>query len=885
MVAARGSGPAEVAPADRSADVAADDEVGSFEPDEAAGASARRSDATSDAAPDEPDVAEPETAEPEAAEAEVVPGGVLIGTISSSPVDPSTLPAPPADSVPVPGPVPEGMTPPPSAGSAESAGEEEPRSTRPPPPVRPSGVKGVLARLPLVQRDQVPDELESLAAAIRAASKADLREVVRAYHYADAMHEGQRRRSGEAYITHPVAVAEELAKLGLGTATLCAALLHDVVEDTPASRDDIREGFGEEVAHLVDGVTKLDRIQVSSKQEQQAETLRKMILAMSRDIRVLVIKLADRLHNMETIGHMPREKQKRIAQETLDIYAPLAHRLGMQQFKLRLEDLGFATLHPKRYDEIVAMVEERNPERETYLEEVIAQIRDELRQLKIKGEVTGRPKHYYSIYEKMVLRGKEFDEIYDLVAVRVIVGSVRDCYAMLGQLHATWRPVPGRFKDYIAMPKVNLYQSLHTAVIGPKGRPLEVQIRTQAMHQTAEFGVAAHWIYKDSHRGGGEGDSRDGMPWIDQLLEWQEDVDEPGDYLESLKVDLYQDEVFVFTPKGDVLGLPAGSTPIDFAYAVHTEVGHRCIGARVNGRLVSLDHALTNGDTIEVMTSKAEDAGPSRDWLQIAGSTRARSKIRAWFNRERREDAIVRGREAITRALRRKSIPYARVMASGTLSEVAQGLSYKDTDHLFRAVGEGHLAAQTVAHQVLNELTELEDEEVSEPTTDGELLGSPIRIGSAGGEDVEVEGDSSMLVKLARCCTPVPGDNIVGFVTRGRGVSVHRADCSNVVDLERDPDRFVPVDWSGDVSASFLVSIQIEALDRKHLLRDITSVLGDLHISITSAQVATRKDRIALLRFSFELSDPTHLEEALRGIRGVNGVYDAYRMVPQLTGR
>jgi GTP diphosphokinase / guanosine-3',5'-bis(diphosphate) 3'-diphosphatase len=740
-------------------------------------------------------------------------------------------------------------------------------------------VQRVLARLPLVQRDTPPPECDALVAAIRTHSKADVREVVRAYRYAELMHEGQRRRSGEAYITHPVAVATELAELGLGTPTLVAALLHDTVEDTPATLEDVREGFGEEVAHLVDGVTKLDRIQVDSKQEQQAETLRKMIMAMAKDIRVLVIKLADRLHNMETIGHMPRDKQKRIATETLDIYAPLAHRLGMQNFKLRLEDLGFKTLHPKRYEEIVGLVEERNPEREHHIEEVIASIEDQLREMKIRGEVTGRPKHYYSIYEKMVLRGKEFDEIHDLVGVRVIVGTVRDCYAVLGQLHAMWRPIPGRFKDYIAMPKVNLYQSLHTSVMGPRGRPVEIQIRTRAMHQTAEFGVAAHWKYKDGGRSGGSDEAAEDLPWIEQLLEWQQEVQEPGAYLESLKIDLYQDEVFVFTPKGDVMGLPAGATPIDFAYAVHTEVGHRCIGARVNGRLVPLDHPLVNGDTVEVMTSKAEDAGPSRDWLKLAASTRAQSKIRAYFNRERREDAIVRGRDAVARALKRKGISYARTMASGDLTDVAHSLNFKNTDTMFRAVGEGHVASVTVAQQLVNEVTEVEEAAVS--AADEIAQQAPIRIASPVGEDVEVEGDGGMLVKLARCCTPVPGDAIVGFVTRGRGVSVHRSDCPNVEDLEREADRFVPVDWTGESTSSFLVSIRIEALDRKHLLRDITAVLGDLHINITSAQVMTRKDRVAALTFTFELGDPAHLEYALRSIRGVEGVYDAFRLVPQ----
>ena len=772
---------------------------------------------------------------------------------------PSTVPAPAA------------------GGPPEPAPAAPSRSAVPP---RPSGVKGVLARLPIGSREVVPPELEPLAAAIRRESRAELREVIRAYHYARAMHEGQKRRSGEDYITHPVAVATNLASLGLGTATLLAALLHDTVEDTPATLEDIREGFGDEVALLVDGVTKLDRIQSESKQEQQAETLRKMVVSMARDIRVLVIKLADRLHNMQTIGAMPRDKQKRIAQETLDFYAPLAHRLGMQAFKLELEDLGFATLHPKRFEEIVALVDERNPEREAYLEAVMGSIRDELRAVKVRGDVTGRPKHYYSIYQKMVLRGKEFDEIHDLVAVRVIVESVRDCYAVLGQLHSVWRPVPGRFKDYVAMPKINRYQSLHTTLVGPDGRQLEVQIRTSEMHRTAEFGVAAHWKYKDPSKGEGEAAE---LPWLSQLLEWQEEVSEPGDYLESLRIDLYQDEVFVFTPKGEVLGLPANATPIDFAYAVHTEVGHRCIGARVNGRLVSLDHRLDNGDTIEIMTSRAEDAGPSRDWLRMAVSSRARSKIRAHFNKERREDTFVRGRDAVQRGLRRKGIGYARVMASGELAEVARALNYRGTDALFLAIGEGHVTAATVVQGVVDRLVDddiPQDAPVSIPART-----SPIRIGGRGdGDAVEVEGDTGMLVRLSRCCTPVPGDTIEGFVTRGRGVSVHRTDCPNVIELRREPERFVPVDWAGDSGSTFRVAVEVEAFDRKHLLRDVTAVLGDLHLSIVSAQVTTRADRVAVLRFAFELADPAHLSHALRSIAGVEGVYDVYRVVPRPNG-
>jgi guanosine-3',5'-bis(diphosphate) 3'-pyrophosphohydrolase len=758
-------------------------------------------------------------------------------------------------------------------GVPTAATPAAPRATVPP---RVSGVKGVLARLPLGVREVVPPELEGLAAAIRRESRAELREVIRAYHYAKAMHEGQKRRSGEDYITHPVAVATNLASLGLGTATLLAALLHDTVEDTPATLEDIRDGFGDEVALLVDGVTKLDRIQAESKQEQQAETLRKMVVAMARDIRVLVIKLADRLHNMQTLGAMPRDKQKRIAQETLDIYAPLAHRLGMQSFKLELEDLGFATLHPKRFEEIVALVDERNPEREAYLDAVMTSIRDELRAVRVRGDVTGRPKHYYSIYQKMVLRGKEFDEIHDLVAVRVIVESVRDCYAVLGQLHSVWRPVPGRFKDYIAMPKLNRYQSLHTTVVGPGGRQLEIQIRTSEMHRTAEFGVAAHWKYKDPASGG----DADDLPWLSQLLEWQDEVSEPGDYLESLRIDLYQDEVFVFTPKGEVLGLPAKSTPIDFAYAVHTEVGHRCIGARVNGRLVSLDHELDNGDTVEIMTSRAEDAGPSRDWLRMAVSSRARSKIRAHFNKERREDTFVRGRDAIQRGLRRKGIGYARVMAAGELAEVAHALNYRGTDALFLAVGEGHVSAATVVQAVVDRL--VDDDVPQDAPIAFAPRPSPIRIGGRGdGDAVEVEGDTGMLVRLARCCTPVPGDTIEGFVTRGRGVSVHRTDCPNVAELRREPERFVPVDWASDSGSTFRVSVEVEAFDRKHLLRDVTSVLGDLHLSIVSAQVSTRPDRVAVLRFSFELADPKHLSHALSSIAGVEGVYDVYRVVPR----
>ena len=737
----------------------------------------------------------------------------------------------------------------------------------------------MLSRLP-VGRPDVPELMTELALAVRTSSpKVDMREVMRAYEVAFAAHDGQVRKSGEPYITHPIAVATILAGLGLDTDTLVAALLHDVVEDTEASLAQMEAWFGPSVAHLVDGVTKLDRLQVDSKQEQQAETLRKMILAMAKDIRVLVIKLADRLHNMQTLGHMPREKQKRIAQETLDIYAPLAHRLGMQNFKLQLEDLGFQTLHPKRYDELVAMLDERSPDSESYIKTVIGEVHEQLREVRVRADVSGRPKHLYSIYEKMVLRGKEFDEIHDLVAVRVIVESVRDCYAVLGQLHAHWRPMPGRFKDYIAMPKFNLYQSLHTTVVGPQARPIEIQIRTREMHNTAEFGVAAHWMYKTDGRGGqgtqGEGSTE--LGWLDAIVEWQSDVDEPGDYLESLRLDLYQDQVFVFTPRGDARALSAGATPIDFAYAVHTEVGHRCIGARVNGRLVPLDHQLTNGDTVEVLTSKAEDAGPSRDWLQIATSPRARSKIRGHFNKERREDDEERGRDLLSRALRRSGISLSRAATSGDLDDATKHFNQSDLTGLLRAVGGNHLDAKQVAHFLVQSVAESDDEP---EVTPAQQTSSAISIASKGTDRVEVDGDSGMMVKLARCCTPVPGDPIVGYVTRGRGVSVHHQSCSNVADLEQQPERLIPVDWTGVSGSTFMVTVQIEALDRKHLLRDITAVLGDLHINILSAQVTTRRDRVGVLRFSFELADPTHLEHALQQVRSVGGVYDAYRVVP-----
>ena len=730
----------------------------------------------------------------------------------------------------------------------------------------------------MLDRPQVPDRLHPLMSALRQNSpKVDVKAVLRAYEVANVAHEGQRRKSGEPYIVHPIGVAEQLAELGMDTATIVAALLHDVVEDTEMSVEEIAEEFGEEAAALVDGVTKLDRIKVSSKEEQQAESLRKMLIAMASDARVLLIKLADRLHNMMTIHHLPREKQKRIADETLTIYAPLAHRLGMQNFKWRLEDLSFQTLHPKRYDEIKSMVVERQPERDRYLEQVANEVEEALKSVKIRAEITGRPKHYYSIYEKMVVRGKEFGDIYDLVGVRVIVDSVKDCYAALGTLHAMWRPIPGRFKDYIAMPKFNLYQSLHTTVVGPEGKPIEVQIRTKAMNRTAEFGIAAHWKYKQQ-ASSASAKTRDDSDtqWLQHMLDWQSETADSGEFLHNMRLDLYADEVFVFTPQGDVRALPRGSTPVDFAYAIHTEVGNRTVGARVNGRLVALEYELRNGDTVEILTSKAVDAGPSRDWLDFVGSSRARSKIRQHFSRERREDAIEKGREELQKALARRGMGWKKLLAGADVKAIAEQLNYKDLEALYRALGDGHLSANTIIHHLEVRLGPEEEPEDVNPVPTNVVEAAP-----RASEAVVVEGADDLWVTLARCCTPVPRDDIIGFVTRGRGVSVHRADCPNAADLQRNPERLIPVKWDTTAPATFRVTVQVEALDRKHLLRDITTILGDLHVNILSAQVTTQRDRVAYLRFTFELADIAHLDHVLNQVRRVEAVYDAYRVVPR----
>jgi len=700
---------------------------------------------------------------------------------------------------------------------------------------------------------------------------ADVALIDRAYVVARDAHRDQMRRSGDPYIAHPLGVAMILADLGLDDVTLAGALLHDAVEDTELTLADLVEQFGDDVGAIVDGVTKLDRLEFDSKEAQQAATMRKMLVAIAKDVRVLLIKLADRLHNMRTIASLPEAKQRRIAQETLDIYAPLAHRLGVQEVKWQLEDLAFAVLYPKRYVEIEAMVLSAAGEREEYLEQVLDAVRARLDQLHIRAEVRGRPKHYWSIYEKMVVRGKEFDEINDLVGVRVIVESVKDCYGALGSIHALWRPVQGRFKDYVAMPKFNLYQSLHTTVVGPEGRAVEFQIRTSEMHRRAEYGVAAHFGYKE-HR-----NPTEDLVWLQRIVDWQQDTTDPGEFMQSLKIDLEQDEVFVFTPKGRVITLPTGATPVDFAYAIHTEVGHRCIGARVNGRLVPLESPMHSGETCEIFTSKVEGAGPSRDWLQFAQTPRARSKIRQWFSRERRVDAIDAGRDELVKVLRREGMPVQKLASSAAMSKIAAQLNYADLDTLYAAIGEHHLSARAVVQRVQRDLRGGEEQL---PVTVARPPRAPGRTRGHADVGVHVEGLDDVMVRLSRCCTPVPGDEIMGFVTRGRGVSVHRTDCANALSLTTQSDRVIDVEWDNDAPGNYIVSVEIEALDRSRLLRDVADVLSEHHVNIIACTSQTQADRIARFRFDFELADPGHLHSILLALKRVGSVYEATRVLP-----
>ena len=741
-------------------------------------------------------------------------------------------------------------------------------------------VRARLARRMTAQRSAVNPVLEPLVAVHKEIfPKANLSLLQKAYEVAEERHADQMRRSGDPYITHPLAVANILAELGMDTTTLVAALLHDTVEDTGYTMEALTADFGEEVAHLVDGVTKLDKVTLGTAAD--AETIRKMIIAMARDGRVLVIKVADRLHNMRTMRFLPPEKQARKARETLEVIAPLAHRLGMATVKWELEDLSFAILHPKKYEEIVRLVADRAPSRDTYLAKVRAEITATLNASKINASVEGRPKHYWSIYQKMIVKGRDFDDIHDLVGVRILCDEIRDCYAAVGVVHSLWQPIAGRFKDYIAQPRYGVYQSLHTTVVGPEGKPLEVQIRTEDMHKTAEYGIAAHWRYKESkgrnvphpHAAA----EIDDMAWMRQLLDWQREAADPGEFLEALRYDLAVQEIFVFTPKGDLITLPTGSTPVDFAYAVHTEVGHRCIGARVNGRLVALERKLENGEVVEVFTSKAPNAGPSRDWQTFVVSPRAKAKIRQWFAKERREEALESGKDAIGREVRRSGLPLQRLMNAESMAALARELRYTDVSALYTAVGEGHVSARHVVQRLVAQLGGDEEaaDELAERSTPTTML---VRQRSTDDVGVAVPGAPGVLTKLAKCCTPVPGDNIMGFVTRGGGVSVHRTDCTNAASLQQQSERIIDVQWAPSPSSVFLVAIQVEALDRHRLLSDVTRVLADEKVNILSASVTTSNDRVAISRFTFEMGDPKHLGHVLNVVRNVEGVYDVYRV-------
>lgn len=761
----------------------------------------------------------------------------------------------------------------------------EDRRTQPLPVAASRGARGMYSRIArritAGRQAAVPPVLEPLIRVHRGHHpKADTAVLVQAYNLAETKHEGVYRKSGDPYITHPLAVATICAEMGMDTTTLVAALLHDTVEDTDYSLEQLRRDFGDVVAHLVDGVTKLDKVEFGEMAE--AETIRKMIAAMARDPRVLVIKVADRLHNMRTMRFLRPEKQAKKARETLEVIAPLAHRLGMATVKWELEDLAFAILEPKKYQEIVRLVADRAPSRDVYLEKVKEELQKVLRTSHIDAEVEGRPKHYWSIYQKMMIRGREFNEIHDLVGVRILCQDTRDCYAAVGVVHSLWAPLPGRFKDYIAAPRFGVYQSLHTTVMGPEGKPLEVQVRTHEMHHAAEYGIAAHWRYKET-RGRHDSDHADvdEVAYLRQLLSWQAEAEDASEFLDNLRFAVNSKEIFVFTPKGKAINLPQGATPVDFAYAVHTEVGHRCIGAKVDGKLVPLERPLTNGATVEIFTSKDQGAGPTRDWQKFVVTGRAKTAIRHWFAKERREEALERGKDQIAREIRRSGAPIHRVFSNESLTAVARELSYSDVSALYTAVGEGHVSASHVLGRLISNFggTEEITEELAERSSQKHLRKAELGAGT-GSSGILVDGIEDVVVKLARCCTPVPGDKILGFVTRTGTVSVHRTDCTNASALRRESERLVKVEWSaGHEDGLYLVAVQVEALDRQRLLSDITKAIADENVNILSANLQTKDgDRVSVSRFTFEMANPSHLGQVITSIRKVEGVFDAYRI-------
>jgi GTP diphosphokinase / guanosine-3',5'-bis(diphosphate) 3'-diphosphatase len=725
---------------------------------------------------------------------------------------------------------------------------------------------------------QVPEQfqplLDDLFAAVEQYNPQPDRELItRAFAAACILHGTQNRKSGEAYIHHPVGTALNCAELKLDSVTIAAALLHDVVEDTGTPVSWLEEEFGTEIAMLVDGVTKLTKMSFNSQEEEQAENYRKMIVAMATDIRVILIKLADRLHNMRTLCYLGKQKQIQKAKETLEIYAPLAHRLGIYNMKWQLEDLAFAALHPRKYAEIQMWVSQRRADREDYVSEAAGFLGDELGKAGLVAEITGRAKHFYSIYVKMSRGGKEFNEIFDLTALRVLVETVKDCYGAIGIIHSLWKPIPGRFKDYIAMPKFNMYQSLHTTVIGPGGKPLEIQIRTFDMHQTAEFGVAAHWMYKE------KGDKpTDKLAWLRQMMEWQSETGDPREFMDTLRIDLFEDEVFVFTPKGDVKSLAAGSTPIDFAYAVHTDVGTHTVGAKVNGRIVPLHHTLRSGDIVEIITSKSS-RGPSRDWLGVVVTPRAKQKVRQFFRREQREDSEHSGRDLLQEMLRREGLPAQKILSAKVFQQIVKEVGFQKVDDLYVALGSGRMAARTVVNKILQRAGTMKE---AVPQVD--MLPTEPAIASqtaaASGEfGIAVEGMSDIVVRMAKCCKPIPGDDIVGYISLGKGVTIHRRDCKNARALMRSPERFTNVTWQGLGGMAFRVEIQIEALDRSHLLEDVARTLSDSGANIITGNVQTLPDGVVRDRFTIEVGDVRQLDNIIANIRGIGTVYDAYRVV------
>jgi len=706
----------------------------------------------------------------------------------------------------------------------------------------------------------------------------------RAFEFACFHHSDQLRQSGEEFITHPVEVAKICVKLRLDTDTLCAALLHDTVEDTSASRDEVAAEFGETIAQLVDGVTKLTGITFKSRDESQAENYRKMMMAMASDVRVILIKLADRLHNMRTLGAMPKQKQQQKARETMEIYAPLAHRLGIHAIKWELEDLAFQRLHPRKYEEIKDLVAQQRNEREAYVERAGRFLALELEKAGIEAEISGRAKHFYSIYSKMTKKGREFNEIYDLTAMRVLVETTNDCYGTIGVVHSLWKPLPRRFKDYIATPKLNMYQALHTTVIGPKGQPLEIQIRTREMHELAEYGVAAHVFYKDGAQPQDGNSSREKMLWIRQLLE-VDGQQEPKDFLENLKVDLFEDEVFVFTPQGEIKNLSAGATPLDFAYAVHTDVGHRCVGAKVNGKIVPLHYKLRSGDIVEILTANQQDKGPSRDWLSLVRTSRARNKIRAFLSRENREDAERRGREQLQDAFRKRDLPSQKLSGSVMMADVTHDLGFRNAAELYVAIGQSKLSPQTVVNKIMQKLREGDTSLAPTDDVSGGHVGfaepdtTQHRVGDSKSFGIKVKGVDDVMVRLAKCCRPVPGDDIVGYVSLGRGITIHRSDCRNAVALKRAPERFTEVEWEGHNTSSYRVELQIDAWDRTRLLEDLSRTFSENGVDIVEARCVTKHPMVKN-RFVVEVGDTEQLRHCIGRLRAVEGVYDAYRVTP-----